>query len=301
MKPRGIRARGHGMGEDAKPKRGSGDTTGNTSGNQLEESRSNRDFRTIFSDECLKDRSVVKDRGTVYDEGKGKVYREMWMQNLKRSKTQTTFTFESDGSVGAIVFERVMDEEEAKKWKYICDTFHYVPHSSSSVKAFGRFLRYFVKMNGQVVGIIAISGSFLSIGARDDFIGWNREQRLRNNRKICQNIIYCILPSVNIPNLSSSILSRFVKVARRDWKAHYGDNLVLMDTLVTPELYRGTSYIASGWAYVGMTKGYGARSMRKEVDGYGAENIGRVIFKHDIKKMIFVKPLHRYWRRELMA
>lgn len=282
-------------------KRGSGVTTGSPSGIQPEGPRSNRGSRTLFTEKCLDKRDEVNERGTVFDSEIGKEYRRMWESNQKSVKIQTSLLPVEQPKARAITFERVIEDDKARRWKFICDSFHYVPHSSSSLKAFGRFLRYFIKLNGEVVGIIAISGSFLSIGARDEFIGWNKAQRLKNNRKICQNIVYCILPSVEIPNLSSMILSRFVKVARHDWKACYGDNLVLMDTLVTPDLYRGTSYTAAGWINVGMTKGYGGRSMRKDVKGYGSENIGRVIFKHDIKKMIFVKPLHRYWRRELCS
>lgn len=272
---------------------------GSTSDDQSEGSRSNRDSRTQFTQRCWDLREVLKERGTTFDQRLGKDYKVIWKNNLKRTKMQKSITDVAQPVNRLVSFEMVVNDKKAKEWKFICDTFHYIPHSSNSVKAYGRFLRYFVKLNKEVVGIIAISGSFLSIEARDKFIGWNKEQRMRNNRKICQNLVYCILPSVNIPNLSSMILSRFVKVARRDWKKHYGDNLVLMDTLVTPELYKGTSYTASGWTYVGMTKGYGARSMRKDVKGYGPGNIGRVLFKHDICKMIFVKPLHRYWRREL--
>jgi hypothetical protein len=249
----------------------------------------------------LVEREAVKEKGTVFDENIGKDYRKMWQRNLKNAKTQKSLLDVAEPTTRNITFERVIDDDKAGQWKFICDTFHYVPHPSDSIKAYGRFLRYFIKLNGEVIGIIAISGSFLSIEARDKFIGWNKEQRMKNNRKICQNLVYCILPSVKIHNLSSMILSRFVKVARRDWKVCYGDNLVLMDTLVTPELYKGTSYLASGWLNVGMTKGYGSKSMRKDVKGYGAKNMGRVLFKHDIKKMVFVKPLHRYWQKELLS
>lgn len=275
--------------------------TGNTSDDQSEEPRSNRDFRTKFTERCLAEREKVKVGGTTFDSEIGVEYKEMWDANLKRSKTQMSIIELDEPDKRNITFERVTEDKRAKQWKFICDSFHYVPHSGSSIKAYGRFLRYFIKLNGKEVGIIAISGSFLSIEARDKYIGWDKAQRMRNNRKICQNLIYCILPSVNIKNLSSMILSRFVGVARKDWKEHYDDNLVLMDTLVTPDLYKGTSYIAAGWTNVGMTKGYGSRSMRKDVKGYGADNIGRVLFKHDIKKMVFVKPLHRYWRRELLV
>jgi len=253
----------------------------------------------------LDNREEVAEKGTIFDDKLGEEYREAWFKKSREKSKQKIFgnvtQDDIDVTTVKIVFDRVRQGEtlKAKRWKIIADLFHYVPHPKSSIKPYGRFLRYFIKAGGRCVGIIAVSGSFLSLGTRDEWIGWNKEQRMKNNKKICHNLVYCILPSVSVPNMSSKILSKFSKRIRKDWKEQYGDSLVLMDTLVDPELYDGTSYLAAGWNFVGMTKGYGAKSIRKDVKGHGAENMGKVLFKHGIPKRIFVKPLHRYWRKEL--
>jgi len=288
------------MAEDINTRRSS--MTGKTSGNHPEEPRPNRGRRTHYGEEYLDGRrEELKGKGTVFDDKLGEEYRRVWHDKTETVRKQQTLDTIQDLPVHDITFERVDSKSPAaKKWKYIADNFHYIPHSPSSVKPYGRFLRYFIKVNGEVVGIIAVAGSFLSLESRDRYIGWNRTQRMKNNRKICQNLIYCIVPAYKVPNLSSRILAKFAKVVRRDWKEHYGDNLVLMDTLVNPALYKGTSYRAAGWTHVGMTKGFGGKGVRMDKKGYGPRNMGRVLFRHDIPKMIFIKPLHRYWRKELV-
>jgi len=267
--------------------------------------RSNNRRTTHFGQRILDHREEVAEKGTIFDDKLGEEYREAWFKKSRDKSKQKIFGNISQDDIDLssveIIFHRVRqgDINNARRWKIFADSYHYVPHSKSSIKPYGRFLRYFIKVNGRCVGIIAVSGSILSLGMRDEWIGWNKEQRMRNNKKICHNLVYCILPSVKVPNLSSKILSKFTQRVRKDWKEQYGDSLVLMDTLVDPELYAGTSYLAAGWNFVGMTRGFGAKSVRKDVKGYGAENMGRVLFKHGIPKRIFVKPLHRYWRKEL--
>jgi len=62
-------------------------------------------------------------------------------------------------------------------------------------------------------------------------------------------------------------LAQFAKVDRKDWKKHYGDNLDLIDPLVDPALFKGTSCRAAGWTQVGMTKGIGGKGRDRPVDG----------------------------------
>ena len=262
--------------------------------------------KTHYGQRILDDRSLVAEKGMIYDDRLGEEYRDAWRKKSREKSFQTSLMEitcdDIDVSNVKIIFDWVRSDEKdkAKRWKMISDTFHYVPHSGSSIKPYGRFLRYFIKAGGRYVGIIAVSGSFLSLGERDIWIGWNKEQRMKNNRKICQNLVFCLLPSIRVPNLASKILSKFTGRLRLDWKEQYGDSLVLMDTLVDPELYDGTCYRAAGWEYVGDTKGFGVKSLRKDIKGQGPGNMGRVLFKHGIPKKIFVKPLHRYWRKELM-
>jgi len=62
-------------------------------------------------------------------------------------------------------------------------------------------------------------------------------------------------------------LAQFAKVVCKDRKKHYGDDLDLIDTLVDPALYKGTSYRAAGWTQVGMTKGFGGKGRDRPLEG----------------------------------
>jgi len=110
-----------------------------------------------------------------------------------------------------------------------------------------------------------------------------------------------------------------VKEGKRMWYDKYDDKLVLLETLVEKP-HTGSIYLASGWIHVGETKGTEFRWMDKEdaIDlvknnpnasikqmymmfgNIKNENKYQVYIKNSSsKKSIFVKPLHRYWRKEL--
>jgi hypothetical protein len=63
---------------------------------------------------------------------------------------------------------------------------------------------------------------------------------------------FCLVKK--IPNVASQIISRLCKVAKKDWKEKYGDDLKYMITYVGGK-NEGTSYKAAGWEFVGYTSG----------------------------------------------
>lgn len=241
-------------------------------------------------------RAGRNDRATA-----GQAYAQEWAATTKKRGAQKILFAPDPQAFGfdSLDFQRVRTTDEAVKWKWLCDQYHYVPHSGDSIKGFGRYIRYTVASDAGTVAVLAFSGSFLSLGDRDAWIGWTKEQRLKNNRFICQNQVFCITPNGAIPNLASAILGRVEKVIRDDWQDQYGDRLALLDTLVAKEQFTGASYIAANWTKVGETKGMGFKGYRKEVDGYGPENMARAAYNHGIKKWIFCRPLVKDWQKQL--
>jgi hypothetical protein len=73
-----------------------------------------------------------------------------------------------------------------------------------------------------------------------------------------------------------------------DWNDAYGHEVLLAESFVDPQLFRGTAYLASGWELLGQTKGYSR--VRKE---YYTE--------HEHPKRLYVKSLRRGARRLLRA
>ncbi len=90
---------------------------------------------------------------------------------------------------------------------------------------------------------------------RDRFIGWSAEQRQSNLGLIANNSRFLILPWVKVPHLGSWILGRVAGRIARDWRAKYGHPVVLLETFVERERFRGTVYRAANWQSVGITAG----------------------------------------------
>lgn len=90
---------------------------------------------------------------------------------------------------------------------------------------------------------------------RDRFIGWSAQQRQSNLGLIANNSRFLILPWVKVPQLGSWILGQVAGQIARDWRAKYGHPVVLLETFVERERFRGTVYRAANWQRVGATAG----------------------------------------------
>jgi len=87
------------------------------------------------------------------------------------------------------------------------------------------------------------------------------------------------MPERHVPNLGSRILALCQRRLCRDWEESFGHPVVLLETFVDPQRFRGTIYKAANWLYVGNTKGF-----RRTRLGYTATPA--------LPKMVFVKALH---------
>ncbi len=90
---------------------------------------------------------------------------------------------------------------------------------------------------------------------RDQFIGWSAEQRQKNLALVANNTRFLILPWAKIPHLGSWILGQVAGRISLDWLGKYGHPVVLLETFVERERFRGTVYRAANWQAVGATAG----------------------------------------------
>ena len=90
---------------------------------------------------------------------------------------------------------------------------------------------------------------------RDRFIGWTAEQRQKHLALVANNTRFLILPWVKVPDLGSWILGQVAGRIGRDWQAKYGHPVVLLETFVEQQRFRGTVYRAANWQSVGVTAG----------------------------------------------
>lgn len=168
----------------------------------------------------------------------------------------------------------------------------------------------------QVAFLITPLIATLVCGPRDHFISWDRNQKLSNLTKVANNYRFAL----KVRGIGSRVLSLLESEAKKRWKERYGERLVLLESFVQPP-YQGTSYKAANWTYLGMTKGFAVRrapvSLWKRAGGerqklwetnprlaakeYAKWNGGQLVkVSPTPKKLIFVRPLHRYWRRRLL-
>ena len=77
---------------------------------------------------------------------------------------------------------------------------------------------------------------------------------------------------MQVRNLASTILSFCARQLPADWERFYGYRPLLLETLVDAQ-FRGTSYRAANWIYLGETRGRGRMDQHHEAHGRGVKRI----------------------------
>jgi hypothetical protein len=190
----------------------------------------------------------------------------------------------------------------------------------------GRSIRFLVidKLSGKHIAALSLGTPVYALKPRDDFIGWTRKQRERKiNKHVANNWRFLMFPYVDVKNLGSRILSQFCKVAATEWMRRYDDRLLLIETFVDESECEkaGVIYKAAGWLELLVHDGKIISHL--EMNGSGLSNLPPArtkgysfVLRHGSKfrdflkgspkmpkinapKKIFLKPLHRYWRKSL--
>jgi Domain of unknown function (DUF4338) len=155
--------------------------------------------------------------------------------------------------LGQLAIELVDKRRDSLLWNAYIQHHHYLGHQLIP----GAQLRYFVRAAGEVVALLSFGASAWKTQPRDDFIGWNHEQRPRNLHLVVNNARFLILPWIRCRNLASRVLSMIARRLAEDWAAAYAYRPVLLETFVEKPRFTGTCYKAANWQCVGDTKGRG--------------------------------------------
>jgi hypothetical protein len=150
----------------------------------------------------------------------------------------------------------------------------------------GAHLKYMAFLNGQVVACLGWGSPAWRVTCRDQFIGWSDQMKKQNLHKIAQNTRFLIPLYVKIPHLASKLLALNIKSLRQDWPTYYGHPLYLLETFVDQSRFKGTSYQAANWIYVGQTKGFTKK--------------GNISLYHGIIKDVYLYPLVKDFRGALL-
>ena len=137
-------------------------------------------------------------------------------------------------------------------FKCLLSQYHYLGFKGTV----GENMKYLIfDNNKRPLACLLFGSAAWSCAARDDFIGWDKDTRINHLRLITNNTRFLILPWVKIPHLASHILSIIIRRIRGDWQNKYGHDLLLLETFVETDRFRGTCYKATNWRYAGLTKG----------------------------------------------
>jgi hypothetical protein len=159
--------------------------------------------------------------------------------------------------------------------------FHYLGYTSSV----GENAQYLITQGSRVLAVVLLGSAAWSCRDRDRFIGWTAETRSQRLSLVTNNHRLLILPWVQVHGLGSWILGRVLRRLSADWQAKYGHPIVLVETFVECERFRGTVYRAANWQHIGATQG------RSRQDRYSTLLVP--------VKDIYVYPLARGFREVL--
>jgi hypothetical protein len=154
-----------------------------------------------------------------------------------------------------ITIQKVTPKEDIELWNEYVDRYHYLKYK----RPIGCHLRYFIvseKQNEEILGCLLFSTTAVwALSCRDEWIGWKNKDHSKRLNLILNNSRFLIFPWVNVKCLASKILAIIAKQITDDWQEYHGYRPVLLETFVNPTKYKGTSYQAANWQYLGETSG----------------------------------------------
>lgn len=165
-----------------------------------------------------------------------------------------------------VVQVRPVARSEEPAYRQLMAQYHYL----SDLPKIGHTLWYVATYDEQWVALLSFSAAAWKCAVRDRWIGWDFHRQYDYDRLklIANNSRFLILPDWHYPNLGSKILSLCQKRLAEDWQKRFGHRLLLLETFVDPQRFRGTVYRAANWTDLGLTRGY-----RRTGQGYSRQSL----------------------------
>jgi hypothetical protein len=202
------------------------------------------------------------------------------IQGNKTGKEQDVMQENGQIDLSQLVVRPITDKER-QLWDRLMQEYHYLGFKH----LVGESIRYVALLNDSWVGLLGFcSGTFTS-APRDQWIGWSIPQRLQRLKYIVNNSRFLILPGVQIPNLASKTLALTFKRISQDWQAKYSHPMLLAETFVDHNLFRGSCYRASGFITLGKTRGFRRSNGQYYPHGQIKTHLARPLYKDSIKQL----------------
>jgi hypothetical protein len=178
---------------------------------------------------------------------------------------------------------RLIGKEEQARWDELVGQKHYLKNAN----LVGERLCYVVEYQSQWLALLGWSAAAYHLKGRDQWIGWSDTQRRGRLHLVANNARWVVLSQAGqYPNLASRAMGMNLERLSTDWQAAYGHPILLAESFVDEERFRGTAYKASGWRALGKTAGY----ERVAEDFYVA---------HHRPKQLYVRELAPHAARKL--
>jgi len=187
------------------------------------------------------------------------------------------------GDLGSVSVVLVTEPDEIGLWNEYMNRYHYLGYK----QPFGCSQRYFITSERGLLGCLLFSGAAKALRERDQWIGWSKNERLRNLGFVINNSRFLLFPWVQVKNLGSHTLGKAVRRLGTDWQQRCGYQPVVVETFVDPQHYAGTCYRAANRLYLGQTTGMGLPRQGKDYTSS--------------QKLIFALPLSADFRTVLCS
>lgn len=168
---------------------------------------------------------------------------------------------------------RLIEPAERERFDELLVKEHYL-HTATLV---GEQLRYVAEDADHWVALLTWNAAAFNLRDRESWIGWSPGQKRRRLSLVVNNSRFLILPQ-GVPNLASRVMKLCLETLSHDWLRTYGHEVLLAESFVDSQLFRGTCYKASGWTLLGQTQGYG----RSRQDYY---------VEHERPKQLWIREL----------
>ena len=178
---------------------------------------------------------------------------------------------------------RADDKELMPIWNELIVT----EHELGSCRAVGRQLRYLVKSEHGWLGALGFSAAALRLRKREQWIGWNEEQRRRHLDRIVNLSRLLIRRQFRCENLASRVLSLAAKQMVKDYQQEYGIEPWALESFVDEEKYDGATFRSANWVKVGSSAGRG-RNDRKHEKNRSVKHIYLYVLRKDFREAMGV-------------
>ncbi len=147
----------------------------------------------------------------------------------------------------------VRSEEHMRIWNELMIR----EHPQGAGPLVGRQLRYLIGSEHGWLGGLGFAAAARRLADRDQWIGWDEEQRRGYLDRIVALNRFLIRPDVQCRNLGSKVLGMSMAVMPEDFQRAYNYRPWLAESFVDISHFSGACFRAANWIGVGQTKGRG--------------------------------------------